>query len=113
MPLVELMDQTFKHKWIKIINQSDEKKCRLFIKRLKQQPIDVPFNSKQKFVWKLLRTRLEYLAQENNFNKEIIRLPTAEPTDMNWQSEKYRDKSFVNYFHYKLKNVCAKPKNRQ
>ena len=52
------MDQTFKHKWIKIINQSNEQKCRLFIKRLKQQPIDVPFNSKQKFVWKLLRTRL-------------------------------------------------------
>ena len=71
MPLVELMDQAFKHKWIKIINQSDTKKCRLFLKRLKQQPIDVPFNSKQKFVWKLLRTRLEYLAQEKNTNKEI------------------------------------------
>ena len=88
MPLVELMDQTFKHKWIKIINQSNEKKCRLFIKRLKQQPIDVPFNSKQKFVWKLLRTRLEYLAQEKNTNKEIIRLPTAEPTDLNWKNPK-------------------------
>ena len=62
------MNQTFKHKWIKIINQSNEQKCRLFIKRLKQQPIDVPFNSKQKFVWKLLRTRLEYLAQEKNLN---------------------------------------------
>ena len=82
------MDQTFKHKWIKIINQSNEKKCRLFIKRLKQQPIDVPFNSKQKFVWKLLRTRLEYLAQEKNLNKEIIRLPTAEPTDLNWKYPK-------------------------
>ena len=88
MPLVELMDQTFKHKWIKIINQSNEKKCRLFIKRLKQQPIDVPFNSKQKFVWKLLRTRLEYLAQEKNTNKEIIKLPTAEPTDFNWKNPK-------------------------
>ena len=82
------MDQAFKHKWIKIINQSNEKKCRLFIKRLKQQPIDVPFNSKQKFVWKLLRTRLEYLAQEKNTNKEIIRLPTAEPTDLNWKNPK-------------------------
>ena len=70
--VVELMDQIFKRKWIKIINQSNEQKCRLFIKRLKQQPIDVPFNSKQKFVWKLLRTRLEYLAQEKNTNKEII-----------------------------------------
>ena len=47
--MVELMDQHFKRKWIKIINQSNEQKCRLFIKRLKQQPIDVPFNSKQKF----------------------------------------------------------------
>ena len=82
------MDQTFKHKWIKIINKSNEQKCRLFIKRLKQQPIDVPFNSKQKFVWKLLRTRLEYLAQEKNLNKEIIRLPTAEPTDLNWKYPK-------------------------
>ena len=82
------MDQTFKHKWIKIINQSNEQKCRLFIKRLKQQPIDVPFNSKQKFVWKLLRTRLEYLAQEKNTNKEIIRLPTAEPADLNWKNPK-------------------------
>ena len=82
------MDQPFKRKWIKIINQSDEKKCRLFIKRLKQQPIDVPFNSKQKFVWKLLRTRLEYLAQEKNLNKEIIKLPTAEPTDLNWKYPK-------------------------
>ena len=88
MPLVELMDQTFKHKWIKIINQSSEQKCRLFIKRLKQQPIDVPFNSKQKFVWKLLRTRLEYLAQEKNLNKEVIRLPTAEPCDLNWKNPK-------------------------
>tara|TARA_R100000388_G_scaffold42300_1_gene32408 strand:+ start:204 stop:518 length:315 start_codon:yes stop_codon:yes gene_type:complete len=82
------MDQNFKQKWIKIINQSNEKKCRLFIKRLKQQPIDVPFNSKQKFVWKLLRTRLEYLAQEKNLNKEIIKLPTAEPTDLNWKYPK-------------------------
>ena len=82
------MDQIFKRKWIKIINQSNEQKCRLFIKRLKQQPIDVPFNSKQKFVWKLLRTRLEYLAQEKNLNKEIIRLPTAEPTDLNWKYPK-------------------------
>ena len=88
MPLVELMDQTFKHKLIKIINKSNDQKCRLFIKRLKQQPIDVPFNSKQKFVWKLLRTRLEYLAQEKNTNKEIIRLPTAEPTDLNWKNPK-------------------------
>ena len=82
------MDQIFKRKWIKIINQSNEQKCRLFIKRLKQQPIDVPFNSKQKFVWKLLRTRLEYLAQEKNLNKEIIKLPTAEPTDLNWKYPK-------------------------
>ena len=88
MPLVELMDQHFKRKWIKIINQSNEQKCRLFIKRLKQQPIDVPFNSKQKFVWKLLRTRLEYLAQEKNLNKEVIRLPTAEPCDLNWKNPK-------------------------
>ena len=82
------MDQHFKRKWIKIINQSNEEKCRLFIKRLKQKPIDVPFNSKQKFVWKLLRTRLEYLAQEKNLNKEIIKLPTAEPTDLNWKYPK-------------------------
>ena len=82
------MDQAFKHKWIKIINQSDTKKCRLFLKRLKQQPIDIPFNSKQKFVFMLIKTRLQYLAQKNNPNKEIIRLPTAEPTDLNWKNPK-------------------------
>ena len=52
------MDQAFKHKWIKIINQSNTKKCRAFLKRLKQQPIDIPFNSKQKFVFMLIKTRL-------------------------------------------------------
>ena len=82
------MDQNFKRKWIKIINQSNEQKCRLFIKRLKQQPIDVPFNLKQKFVWKLIKTRLEYLAQEKNLKKEIIKLPTAEPCDLNWKYPK-------------------------
>tara|TARA_R100000231_G_scaffold54034_1_gene45414 strand:+ start:28 stop:357 length:330 start_codon:yes stop_codon:yes gene_type:complete len=109
---VELMDQIFKRKWIKIINQSDEKKCRLFIKRLKQQPIDVPFNSKQKFVWKLLRTRLEYLAQEKNLNKEIIRLPTAEPTDLNWS----KPKTILNraYQEYLIKKeIWTKPKNQR
>jgi hypothetical protein len=36
----------------------------------------------------LLRTRLEYLAQEKNLNKEIIKLPTAEPCDLNWKNPK-------------------------
>ena len=80
------MDQTFKHKWIKIINQSNEQKCRLFVKRLKQQPIDIPFNSKQKFVFMLAKTRLEYLAQANNPNKNITRLPRADKTDVNWKN---------------------------
>ena len=100
------MDQTFKHKWIKIINQSDTKKCRLFLKRLKQQPIDTPFNSKQKFVWKLLRTRLEYLAQEKNTNKEIIRLPTAEPTDLNWKNPKaIFNRALQEFFFQKKKEI--------
>ena len=111
MPLVELMDQHFKRKWIKIINQSNEQKCRLFIKRLKQQPIDVPFNSKQKFVWKLLRTRLEYLAQEKNLNKEIIRLPTAEPCDLDWR----RPKTIMNKAYQEFlvkKEIWTNPKKR-
>ena len=106
------MNQTFKHKWIKIINQSNEQKCRLFIKRLKQQPIDVPFNSKQKFVWKLLRTRLEYLAQEKNINKEIIRLPTAEACDLNWS----KPKTIINRAYQEFlvkKEIWTKPKNQR
>ena len=112
MPLVELMDQAFKHKWIKIINQSNTKKCRAFLKRLKQQPIDIPFNSKQKFVFMLIKTRLEYLAQKNNPNKEIIRLPTAEPTDLNWSKPKtILNRAFQEYLL--KKEIWTKPQNRQ
>ena len=82
------MDQYFRRKWIKIINQSDENKCRLFIKRLKQKDINIPFNSKQKFVFMLAKTRLEYLAQANNPNKKITRLPRADETDVNWKNPK-------------------------
>jgi len=82
------MDQHFRRKWIKIINQSDENKCRLFIKRLKQKDIKIPFNSKQKFVFMLAKTRLEYLAQANNPNKKITRLPRADETDVNWKNPK-------------------------
>ena len=82
------MDEHFRRKWIKIINQSDENKCRLFIKRLKQKDINIPFNIKQKFVFMLAKTRLEYLAQLNNPNKKITRLPRADKTDVNWKNAK-------------------------
>ena len=105
------MDQHFRRKWIKIINQSNESKCRLFLKRLKRQPIDVPFNTKQKFVFMLLKTRLEYLAQQNNPNKNITRLPRAEETDVNWKNPKtIVTQAFQEYLL--KKEIWTKPKNR-
>ena len=80
------MNSQFRSKWIKLINSATEQKCRTFLKRLKKQPIEVPFTSKQKFVFMLLKTRLEYLAQKENSNKKVIRLPRADATDLNWTS---------------------------
>jgi len=82
------MNNQFKSKWIKLINTANEEKCRLFLIRLKRQDIKIPFTSKQKFVYALLKTRLEYLAQENNPNKNVIRLPRADKTDVNWTNPK-------------------------
>ena len=81
------MNNQFRSKWIKLINSATEQKCRTFLTRLKKQPIEIPFNSKQKFVFMLLKTtRLEYLAQKENTNKKVIRLPRADATDLNWTS---------------------------
>ena len=82
------MNNHFKRRWIKIINESNDEKCRLFLLRLKQQDIKIPFTTKQKFVYKLLKTRMNYLAQLNNPNKKITRLPRADKTDVNWTSPK-------------------------
>ena len=98
----------FRQKWLKIINQSSEQKCRLFLLRLKKQNIKKPFNSKQKFVYMLCKTRLEYLAQKNNPDKKVIRLPRADATDVNWTKMPItRTTSFkIN------KELWTKPKNR-
>ena len=82
------MNNHFKRRWIKIINQANDEKCRLFLLRLKQQDIKIPFTTKQRFVYKLLKTRMNYLAQQNNPNKKITRLPRADATDVNWVSPK-------------------------
>jgi len=82
------MNNQFKRRWIKIINQSSDEKCRLFLLRLKRQDIKTPFTTKQKFVYKLLKTRMNYLAQQSNPDKKIIRLPRADATDVNWVSPK-------------------------
>ena len=80
------MNNQFRSKWIKLINSATEQKCRTFLSRLKKQPIEVPFTSKQKFVFMLIKTRLRYLAQKENPNKKVIRLPRADATDLNWSS---------------------------
>ena len=82
------MNPEFRNKWLKLINTATEEKCRLFLLRLKRQDINIPFTSKQKFVYALLKTRLEYLAQKNNPNKDVIRLPRADKTDVNWTNPK-------------------------
>ena len=82
------MNNQFRSKWIKLINSATEQKCRTFLSRLKKQPIEVPFTSKQKFVFMLIKTRLRYLAQKENPNKKVIRLPRADATDLNWTSPK-------------------------
>tara|TARA_R100000278_G_C5447974_1_gene156231 strand:+ start:491 stop:805 length:315 start_codon:yes stop_codon:yes gene_type:complete len=82
------MNSEFRQKWIQRINSSSDAKCRLFLSRLKEQDISIPFTKKQKFLYALLKSRLEYLAQANNPNKNITRLPRADKNDVNWVSPK-------------------------
>ena len=82
------MNSEFKRKWIHRINTASDSKCRLFLLRLKEQDISIPFNQKQKFVYALCKDRLRYLAQANNPNKKITRLPRADKNDVNWTSPK-------------------------
>ena len=98
------MNNHFKRRWIKIINQSNDAKCRLFLLRLKQQDIEIPFTTKQKFVYKLLKTRINYLAQQSNPDKKITRLPRADATDVNWTSPKsINNRAFQEYLLTKEK----------
>ena len=98
------MNNHFKRRWIKIINESNDEKCRLFLLRLKQQDIKIPFTTKQKFVYKLLKTRMNYLAQLNNPNKKITRLPRADKTDVNWTGPKsINNREFQEYLLTKEK----------
>ena len=48
-----------------------------------------PFSPEQKFVFALLKERLEILAFENNSNIKVIKLPRAEMSDMNWKTLKH------------------------
>ena len=91
------MNSQFKSKWIKLINTADEKKCRLFlermrnIKKLQAHRNEVKFESftsEQKFVFKLLKDRLEVLAAKGNKNEKVIKLPRAEMSDLNWKTLK-------------------------
>jgi hypothetical protein len=91
------MNENFRQKWIKLINTATEQKCRIFlermrnIKKLQAHRNEVkfePFTSEQKFVYKLLKDRLEVLAAETNKNLNVIRLPRAEMSDMNWKTLK-------------------------
>ena len=60
----------------------------MFLLRLKEQDIKIPFTKEQKFVYALCKDRLRYLAQANNPNKNITRLPRADASDVNWISPK-------------------------
>ena len=82
------MNSEFKRKWIHRINTASDSKCRLFLLRLKEQDISIHFNQKQKFDYALWKDRLRYLAQANNPNKKITRLPRADKNDVNWTSTK-------------------------
>ena len=82
------MNAEFKQRWIQRINSSNDAKCRLFLARLKQQDISIPFTKKQKFIYALLKSRINYLAQVNNPNKNITVLPRADRNDLNWTSPK-------------------------
>ena len=92
------MNAEFKQRWIQRINSSNDAKCRLFLARLKEQDISIPFTKKQKFLYALLKSRLEYLAQLSNPNKKITRLPRADKTDVNWTSPKsINNRAFQEY----------------
>ena len=82
------MNAEFKQRWIQRINSSSDAKCRLFLARLKEQDISIPFTKKQKFLYALLKSRINYLAQVNNPNKNITVLPRADRNDLNWTSPK-------------------------
>ena len=82
------MNSEFKRRWIRRINTASDSKCRLFLLRLKKQDISIPFTKEQKFVYALCKDRLKYLAQANNPNKKITRLPRADKNDVNWTSPK-------------------------
>ena len=92
------MNENFRQKWIKLINTATEEKCRIFlermrnIKKLQAHRNEVnfePFTSEQKFVYMLLKERLEILAAENNSNFKVTKLPRAEMSDMNWKTLKH------------------------
>lgn len=91
------MNSQFKSKWIKLINTADEKKCRLFLERMRNikklhahrnQVRFEPFTTEQKFVFKLLKDRLDLLAAQSNENINVIKLPRAEMSDLNWKTLK-------------------------
>ena len=98
------MNAEFKQRWIQRINSSNDAKCRLFLARLKQQDISIPFTKKQKFLYALLKSRINYLAQVNNPNKNITVLPRADRNDLNWTSPKsINSKAFQEYLLTKEK----------
>jgi len=91
------MNDKFRRKWIKLINTASEEKCRLFLRRMrrskklsahKSEVKFDPFTSEQKFVFMLLKERLELIAAENNRDNKVIKLPRADYEDMNWKMMK-------------------------
>jgi len=98
------MNAEFRQRWIKRINSSSDAKCRMFLSRLKEQDINIPFTKKQKFLYALIKSRMQYLAQANNPNKKITRLPRADKNDVNWISPKrINNRAFQEYLLTKEK----------
>ena len=84
-----MIESEFKQKWIKIVNQASENKCRLLLKRMRVWHTKfLPFTSEQKFVFKLIKSKLELIYAEQNTNKRIIKLPRADASDLNWKQLK-------------------------
>ena len=84
-----MIESEFKQRWIKIVNQASENKCRLLLKRMRVWHTKfLPFTKEQKFVFKLIKSKLELIYAEQNTNKRIIKLPRADAFDLNWKQLK-------------------------
>ena len=81
-----MIESQFRQKWIKIVNQASENKCRLLLKRMRVWHTKfLPFTKEQKFVFALIKSKLELIYAEQNTDSNITKLPRADSSDLNWK----------------------------